>query len=86
MDKLIREVTAEKEHIEKTMLALSSTMSRPEKTIIETAAIGTFLHNIYSGMENILKRVLKFEGSTIAHTGTASERALEMAQVVRESI
>lgn len=65
MDKLVQEITAEKEHIEKTLLALSEALNRPEKTIIELAAIGAFLHNIYSGMENILKRILKFKGIAI---------------------
>lgn len=65
MDELALEVTAEKEHIEKTLLALGEALSRPERSVIELAAIGTFVHNIYSGMENILKRILKFEGVTI---------------------
>jgi hypothetical protein len=45
MDKLAQEIAAEKEHIEKTLSALSEALNRPEKTIIELAAIGAFLHN-----------------------------------------
>ncbi len=66
MDKLVREVAVEKEHIEKTLSGLNQALNRSEKTIIELAATGTFLHNIYSGIENILKRILKFKGVTIS--------------------
>jgi hypothetical protein len=77
MDKLIREIAAEKEHIEKTVLALGKAMHRPEKTIIESAAIGTFLHNAYSGMENILKRILKFKGDTIVSSPSSHKDLLD---------
>ncbi len=89
MDKLVREVTAEKEHIEKTLLALSEALNRPEKTVIELAAIGTFLHNIYSGMENILKRILKFEGVTIVSSHSSHKDLLDhsvAARVISQSL
>lgn len=38
--------------------------------MIELAAIATFLHNIYNGIENILKQVLKAKGIKIAKTET----------------
>ena len=65
MDDLLREVQAEKEYILDTLLALNEALQRKEKTAVELAAISTFLQNTYNGIENILKRVLKFKGISI---------------------
>ncbi len=65
MDELLREVLAEKEHILDTLRALNEALERKEKTVVELAAISTFLQNTYNGMENMLKRVLKFKGISI---------------------
>ncbi|MEA2003930.1 MAG: hypothetical protein U9O53_03135, partial [archaeon] len=62
MDELLREVQAEKEYVLDTFRALNEALQRKEKTVVELAAISTFLQNTYNGMENILKRVLKFKG------------------------
>jgi len=59
MDDLHRRILAEKENVEIALSNLNETMARNPKTVIELAAIGTFLHNIYNGIENILKQTLK---------------------------
>ncbi|MCD4760419.1 hypothetical protein K8R42_00805 [bacterium] len=58
MDELQKQILAEKENVEIALENLGLTKSRKEKTVIELAAMGTFLHNIYNGIENILKRVV----------------------------
>lgn len=58
MDELQKQILAEKENVEIALENLKLAKSKNEKTVIELAAIGTFLHNIYNGIENILKRVV----------------------------
>ncbi len=58
MDELQKQILAEKENVEIALENLKLATSKNEKTVIELAAIGTFLHNIYNGIENILKRVV----------------------------
>lgn len=65
MDNLSRQLLAEKENVDMAMSNLKEALSREEKTVIELAAIGTFLHNIYSGIENILKQILKSKGIAV---------------------
>lgn len=58
MDELIEQILAEKENVDIALQNLETAMARTEKTVIELAAIATFLHNIYNGIENILKQIL----------------------------
>ena len=60
---LATRIAAEKENVERALSDLKDAMARKEKSTIELAAAATFLHNIYSGMEHILKQVLKATGT-----------------------
>ncbi len=79
MDELLQEIAAEKEHISETLRALQKALERKEKTIIELAAVATFLQNTYNGMENILKRILKFKGIFIPRSGTYHKDLLDLS-------
>jgi len=65
MDKLRKHIRAEEENVEIALGNLKQTIEREEKTVIELAAIGTFLHNIYNGVENILKQIIVAKGGEL---------------------
>src|SRR3989304_1081375 len=70
MDNLTKEILAEKENVENVLNNLKEAMARTEKTVIELSAISTFLHNIYNGIENILKQILKGKNIKISRSET----------------
>jgi len=47
-----RTIEAEKENVEKALDNLTLVMERQDKSIIELAAIATFLHNVYNKTVN----------------------------------
>ncbi|MBN2488297.1 MAG: hypothetical protein JXA98_04655 [Methanosarcinaceae archaeon] len=70
MDKLHRQILAEKENVEIALENIQYTISREEMSVVELAAIGTFLHNIYNGIENILKRIAVAQNVDIPKSDT----------------
>lgn len=79
MDKLIEEISIEKESIERTLKLMEVALNRPEKSEIELSAIGSFLHHSYTGMENILNRILKFKRIKIVSSATSHKDLLNIA-------
>ncbi len=79
MDELLREIAAEKEQISQTLTALEEALNRQKRTIVELAAIATFLHNFYNGIENLLKRVLQFKKVSIPDSATWHKDLLDLA-------
>jgi uncharacterized protein YutE (UPF0331/DUF86 family) len=65
MKKLIEEISIEKGFITQTLQIIKDAKHRSPQTPIELSAIGAGLHHVYSGMENILKRILRFKGVAI---------------------
>ena len=70
MDKLHQQILAERENVEIALDNLNLAWERQDKTVVELAAVGTFLHNIYNGMENILKRIILSKDIEIPNSAT----------------
>ncbi len=51
-------INVEMENISVVLEELKKIKDKPNKNTVELAGMGTFLHNIYTGIENILKQVL----------------------------
>ena len=79
MGELKDEILIEKEHISTTLQSLKEALKRKEKSNIELAAIATFLQNTYNGIENILKRILKFKKVYIPKSTTYHKDLLNLA-------
>ncbi len=79
MGNLSRQILAEKENVEVVLSNLSEAMNREKKSVVELAAIGAFLHNIYNGIENILKQILKTKDIEVPKSDTSHKDLLNLS-------
>jgi uncharacterized protein YutE (UPF0331/DUF86 family) len=79
MADLTRKVLAEKEYVTVALSNLKDVMAQKDKSIVELAAAATFLHNIYNGMENILKQVLNAKKVEIPRSRTKHKELLDVS-------
>jgi uncharacterized protein YutE (UPF0331/DUF86 family) len=79
MGELPRQILAEKESVEIASKNLKIAMDREEKSVVELAAIATFLHNIYNGIENILKQVLLERGIEVTQSDSWHKDLLNLS-------
>jgi uncharacterized protein YutE (UPF0331/DUF86 family) len=89
MDSVPKQILAEKANVEETIGNLEVAMARQVKTVIELAAIGAFLHNIYNGIENILKQTLKLKNVQITRAENWHKELLSLSVlngVISESL
>jgi uncharacterized protein YutE (UPF0331/DUF86 family) len=77
MADLTRRIQAEKEYITIALNNLKDVMAQKDKSIVELAAAATFLHNIYNGIENILKQILNAKKVEIPQTRTWHKELLD---------
>lgn len=76
---LLQDIAVEEEHIAATLLGLRQAQIRRDRTVVELAAIGTFLHNTYNGMENLLKRALRYVGTPLPQSASSHKDLLDLA-------
>lgn len=70
MKKLPEQIIIEIENVEMVFKNLLEAKARKERTVVELSALGTFLHNIYNGIENILKQALLIKNIRIAKSAS----------------
>ena len=79
MSDFLEGILIEKEHIEKTLDVIQEARRRAEPSYVELSAIGASLHHCYSGMENILKRLLKAQNISIPDSASSHKYLLNTA-------
>jgi len=79
MDRLPMQILAEKDNVETALRNLEDVMAREEKSVVELAAAGAFLHNIYNGIENILKQILNVKDVGIPRSDTWHKDMLNLS-------
>ncbi len=89
MDSMPRQILAEIANVEVALRNLEEVSARQERTVVELAAIGVFLHNIYNGIENILKQTLKLKSIQITRAENWHKDLLNLSvanEVISESL
>lgn len=79
MVSISKKILAEKENVGIALNNLKEAMDRKNKSVVELAAMGTFLHNIYNGIENILKQILKENDIDIPKTNAWHKDLLSLS-------
>jgi hypothetical protein len=79
MASMKEKVQAEMENITKVLIELEKVKDIPNKELVVLAGIGSFLQNIYTGMENILKQLLLHKSVPIPDTPTWHKDLLILA-------
>lgn len=79
MTNLAKKIAAEKESIERTLSNLLETMNKRDKSVAELAGIAAFIHNIYSGIENILKQIFQAKEITLPQSESWHKELLELS-------
>ncbi len=79
MAKLSEKILVEIDNITVVLDELGRTIDKADKSIAEIAGMGTFLHNFYTGAENILKQILHDKKVSIPGSGSWHKELLEKA-------
>lgn len=80
MAKLSLKIQAEIENITLVLSELRKFANKTPKSVLEIAGTGTFLHNFYTGIENIIKQILSDQQVPIPTSATWHKDLLDLAQ------
>jgi len=80
MASITLKVKVESENVLQSLLHLSSVLERTDIDTVELAALGTFIHNIYNGIENILQQILKDQNIDIPSGHSWHKELLETSK------
>ena len=80
MANITLKVKVESENVLESLVHLSSVLERSDIGTVELAALGTFIHNIYNGIENILQQILKDQNIDIPSGHSWHKELLETSK------
>ena len=79
MPQLRERVLAEKENVELALANLRQAMARRDRSVVELTAAASFVHNVYNGIENILKQVLVARSVDVPKAGAWHQELLRLS-------
>ena len=79
MPQLHERVLAEKENVELALANLRQAMARKDRSVVELTAAASFVHNVYNGIENILKQVLAARSIEVPKVGAWHQELLRLS-------
>lgn len=85
MDELWEELEAERELIENTLAELDKALKYEVRNYTILAGIAAFIHNLYNGIENIIKRMLAATGKLVPTQSPSWHQEL-LQTAVKENI
>jgi uncharacterized protein YutE (UPF0331/DUF86 family) len=86
MDELWEEIEAERELIESTLTELDKALKYEVRNYTILAGIATFIHNLYIGIENIIKRMIVAKGKIAPSQSPSWHQELLQTAVKEEMI
>lgn len=85
MDEIWEEIEAERELIDNTLTELEKALQYQDRNYAILAGIAAFIHNLYNGIENIIKRMMTAKEKIIP-TQSASWHQELLQTAVKEKI
>ena len=73
-------IYAELDNIKNVLDEIQNIAGKKDKSVVELAGIGTFIHNFYSGIENIIKQILLHKNITITDSPSWHKELLVTAE------